>query len=115
METKPFNIFFFTITIILVCFLAHVTSKASSLCNGSVEACSNLVETEEMTVMMESWSSHRLMVEKRKHISPGTFNPDQPACKGGKVGNSYSESCVPSSANKYKKGCSKIYGCVHDA
>ncbi|CAL9225255.1 unnamed protein product [Arabidopsis halleri] len=116
MEIKPSTIFF-TITIFFVCLLAHVTSKASSssMCNGSVAECSSMVETEEMTVIMESWSSQRLTEEQAHKLSYGALRRNQPACDGGKRGESYSTQCLPPPSNPYSRGCSKHYRCGRDS
>nr|AAM66043.1 unknown [Arabidopsis thaliana] len=111
MEIKPSRIFS-TITIFFLCLLlAHVTSKASSssLCNGSVAECSSMVETEEMSVIMESWSSQRLTEEQAHKLSYGALRRNQPACDGGKRGESYSTQCLPPPSNPYSRGCSKHY------
>ncbi|KFK36306.1 hypothetical protein AALP_AA4G105300 [Arabis alpina] len=114
MVTKPSKIFF-TITIILVYLLAHVTSKASSLCNDSLGECSSVVKMEEMTVMMESWSSKRLTEEQQHRLSYGALRRNQPACDGGNGGESYSSKCLPPPSNPYTRGCSKYYRCRHDS
>uniref|UniRef100_A0A1J3D3C9 Protein RALF-like 32 n=1 Tax=Noccaea caerulescens TaxID=107243 RepID=A0A1J3D3C9_NOCCA len=118
METKPSKIFF-TISIILVCLLAHVTSKTSSssttsLCNDSVAECSSVGESEEVTVIMESWSSQRLMEEQHRRLSYGTLRRNQPACDGGNPGESYTNKCLPPPSNPYSRGCSKHYRCARD-
>ncbi|VVB01238.1 unnamed protein product [Arabis nemorensis] len=110
MVTKPSKIFL-TITIILTYLLAHATSKASSLCNGSVGECRSVVETEEMTVRMESWSSQRLTEEQQHKLSYGALRRNQPACDGGNRGESYSSKCLPPPSNPYSRGCSKHYRC----
>ncbi|KAG2325911.1 hypothetical protein Bca52824_008639 [Brassica carinata] len=118
METQPFKIF---LTIIIICLylLGHVMSKESSsspsLCNGSVGECSSVVETEEMTVMMESWSSQRLTEEQTQTLSYKTLRRNQPACDGGNRGESYSNRCLPPSSNPYSRGCSKHYRCRSDS
>ncbi|CAA7027982.1 unnamed protein product [Microthlaspi erraticum] len=117
METKPSKIFF-TISIIFVCLLAHVTTKASSssLCNGSVAECSSsVVESEEVTVIMEPWSSQRLMEEQRRKLSYGALRRNEPACDGGNRGESYTNKCLPPPSNPYSRGCSKHYRCARDS
>ncbi|KAL1218316.1 Protein RALF-like 32 [Cardamine amara subsp. amara] len=117
METKSSKIFF-TITIIIACLLTHVTSKASSsssLCNGSVAECSSMVETEEITVIMESWSSQRLMLDQLDSISYIAMKGNQAACGGGNSGEPYSKKCPKTSSNPYKEGCSTHYKCRKDS
>ncbi|XP_010435205.1 PREDICTED: protein RALF-like 32 [Camelina sativa] len=115
METKP-SVIFLTITIFFVCLLVHVTSKtSSSLCNGSVAECSRVVETEEVTVIMESWSSQRLTEEQTRKLSYGALRRNQPACDGGNRGESYSTQCLPPPSNPYSRGCSKHYRCRRDS
>ncbi|XP_006284718.2 protein RALF-like 32 [Capsella rubella] len=116
METKT-SMIFLTNTFFFVCLLAHVTSEASSssLCNGSVAKCSSVVETEDVTVIMESWSSQRLTEEQTQKLSYGALRRNQPACDGGKRGESYSTQCLPPPSNPYSRGCSKHYRCRHDS
>lgn len=119
METQPLKIFL-TITIIFLYLLGHVMSKESSspsrsLCNGSVRECSSLEETEERTVIMESWSSQRLTEEQTQTLSYKALRRNQPACDGGNRGESYSNRCLPPPSNPYSRGCSKHYRCRGDS
>ena len=117
METQPFKILL-TITIVFIYLLAHVTSKESSspsLCNGSVGECSSVVETEEMKVIMESWSSQRFTEEQTQTLSYKALRRNQPACDGGNRGESYSNRCLPPPSNPYSRGCSKHYRCRGDS
>ncbi|KAJ4904505.1 Protein RALF-like 32 [Raphanus sativus] len=117
METQPFKNFL-TITIIFLYLLGHVMSKSSSspsLCNGMEGECSTVVEAEEMTVIMESWSSQRLMEEQTQTLSYKALRRNQPACDGGNRGESYSSKCLPPPSNPYSRGCSKHYRCRGDS
>ncbi|ESQ56277.1 hypothetical protein EUTSA_v10026595mg [Eutrema salsugineum] len=117
METK----IFFTISIIFFNLVGHVisetssSSSSSSLCNGSVGGCSKVVEKDEMTVVMESWSSQRLMEEQVHKLSYGTLRRNQPACDGGNRGEPYTNKCLPKASNPYSRGCPKIYRCRSDS
>ncbi|KAM6544614.1 hypothetical protein CsatB_025350 [Cannabis sativa] len=79
-------------------------------CNGSIAECH-----EEGEMFMESDISRRILEEKR-YISPGALRRDQPVCRGGQGGESYSRAgnCLPQQSNPPGRGCEKYYKCRKD-
>ncbi|XP_050237388.1 protein RALF-like 32 [Mercurialis annua] len=106
--------FLFVLAVILMFSFLHepktVSSSSSSACNGSIAEC----YAEEYEMLMESEISRRFLEEK-KYISPGALKRDQPVCKSGANGQSYSSSCLPPSSNPHSRGCSKYYRCRSDS
>ncbi|KAJ4846056.1 hypothetical protein Tsubulata_002576 [Turnera subulata] len=110
MEPKSLHFFFFLVTLILVYMGKMGTSStlSSRVCHGSIAQCN-----EEFEFLMESDISRRFL-EDRGHISYGALHRDQPACREGERGQSYSSSCLPPPSNAPSRGCSRIYRCRSD-
>ncbi|KAF9606194.1 hypothetical protein IFM89_023649 [Coptis chinensis] len=89
---------------------AYNTSSDDALpapCNLSVAEC---MADDEM--LMESEISRRFLAGNSPIISYGSLAPNQPSCRGGTRGQSYSSSgCLPPPSNPYHTSCSKIYRC----
>ncbi|KAB2062219.1 hypothetical protein ES319_A10G139600v1 [Gossypium barbadense] len=105
-----FLLFFFTLS----CFSQIESSTVNDVlmhCNGSIRVCN---EANEM--LMESEISRRFLEQKR-YISPGALKRDQPICRDGAGGETYSKSggCLPEPSNPYNRGCSKYYHCRSDS